>query len=41
MILLGPESDWAIQVQAESRDYDANEAVYAAVLGQIVPKSTA
>lgn len=42
MIVLGNEKtgsgkDWAIQIQAESRDWDANEAVFDAILAQITP----
>ena len=38
MIVLGKtdhDRDWAIQIQAESRDYDANETVFEALLSQV------
>lgn len=36
----GAAKDWAIQVQAESRDWDTNEAVFDAMLQQIAPHKT-
>lgn len=40
LILLGEDRDWAVQIQAESRDFETNEPVFSAILHQVVPKPT-
>ena len=37
MILLGNDRDYAVQIQAEQRDFEKNEEVFQAILAQLLP----